>query len=623
MPPSSHANPSRPSRPTARETPADPVPEEQWNIHKETIQDLYIDQKKRLQDVRDTMERDHRFKASKAQYLKQLRHWGISKNTRRDHHAPPVEDEPGDKRQCTRAAADTDSAPELAAPAVNMNISDFNPVVVSAGNGEPQPNVFPSNFDNMTQGGYVPTTGNGYSGSQSQMAMADPQTLPQEYFDDTSLFQPGHWMDQGGNIPLGASSAPGFNLSNAHYASGPMNIITEGNVQSSQHAHPTPGGGVSSCPVSNKLRQPIHQAAQAGNLRSVKFLLKVAPECAQIKGEGDVTPLWIAAQGGYLNIVELLLSYQVDVQVPIADSLRTPIHQAAQEGHFDVVKRLLEAGADHDPRDKNGISPLWSAAQQGYSRIVKLLLDKGASTETASKDGERRPIHQAAQNGHVEVVRVLLEAKAESNPEEQSFNNETPSPFLLAAQNGNVSIGFLLIKRGANKEFAMGSSKRQPIHQATQSGHADFVRLLIDQKVNVDSREEKGWTPLMIAAQEGYLEIVKDLLGAHVNVNAEEKDGATALWIASQQGHIDVVRKLYESGAKIISVNDSKRRPIHQAAQNGHLDMVKYLVNECGEDVNAEDSQKATPLVLASQGEDDKGVEMMEFLHEKGARAII
>ncbi|RSL40444.1 hypothetical protein CEP53_013360 [Fusarium sp. AF-6] len=611
MAPSSHDNPSRPSRPTARETPANPVPEETWNTHRQTIQGLYKGQNMRLQDVMETMERDHAFKASKAQYLKQLRHWGISKNNKRDHHAPSAEDELGDKRQCTRAAEDT---PELAVPAVNVNVSDFNPVVASTSHSEPQPNIFTSEFDNMTQAGYVPTTENGYSGSQPQMPMADPQ----EYIVDL-----GPWMSQGGYIPPGASSGTGFNLSNELYTSNPMNIIAEGNAQSSQHACPTLKGGVSSCPVSNKPRQAIHQAAQAGNLRGVEFLLKAKPQCAHIKGDGDVTPLLIAAQGGYLSIVELLLSHNVDVQVPITDSRRTPIHQAAQEGHFDVVKKLLEYGADHDPRDKNGISPLWSAAQQGYSKIVKLLLDKGASTETASKDGERRPIHQAAQNGHVEVVRVLLEAKAESNPEEQSFNNETPSPFLLAAQNGNVSIGWLLIKRGANKEFAMGSSKRQPIHQATQNGHADFVRLLIEQSVNIESREEKGWTPLMMAAQEGYLEIVKDLLGAGANVNAEEKDRATALWIASQQGHIDVVRKLRESGAKVISANGSKRRPIHQAAQNGHLNVVKYLVNECEEDVNAEDNQKATPLVLASQGEGDMRVEIMEFLCENGAKVII
>lgn len=112
------------------------------------------------------------------------------------------------------------------------------------------------------------------------------------------------------------------------------------------------------------------------------------------------------------------------------------------------------------------------------------------------------------------------EPEQRPTPKKTSFNKEIPSPFWLAAQNGNVAIGKLLIERGANQAFAIGSSKRQPIHQATQNGYVDFVGLLIEQRVNVDAREQNGWTPLMLAAQGGYVEIINQLLEASASVNA-------------------------------------------------------------------------------------------------------
>ncbi|KAI0456354.1 ankyrin repeat-containing domain protein [Xylaria acuta] len=174
---------------------------------------------------------------------------------------------------------------------------------------------------------------------------------------------------------------PGFNLYDPPSTRDPMNILAEGsallaewNAQSSQAHPPT-------------RRQPIHQAAQAGNFGNVKYLLERAPHCAHALGPDNVTPLWCAPQGGFLNIVELLLNYKVDVQVSLPKSGRTPIHQAAQEGHFEVVKALLDQGAEPDSRDRDEISPLWSAAQLGHHKIVKLLLEKQASTERPPRMG--------------------------------------------------------------------------------------------------------------------------------------------------------------------------------------------------------------------------------------------
>ncbi|KAJ8131144.1 hypothetical protein O1611_g2481 [Lasiodiplodia mahajangana] len=366
---------------------------------------------------------------------------------------------------------------------------------------------------------------------------------------------------------------------------------------------------------------PIHYAVLAGNLDSVKVLVGYANRCASAIGPDNTTPVWIAAKYGYLDIINFLLSLGVDVEIACTATGRTPIHQAAEEGHFEVVKALLDYGALPDQRDSNGVSPLWSAAREGHHEILKLLLDKQASTETAFKDAARRPIHRAVDDEHTEMLRLLIEAGAEANP--QRFKEELASSLRLAARNRNFAIGELLIRHLENLEFSLKPSHCQTTHQVAKGGHTDPIRLLFKENRSIDARDYDGWTPLMVAAQEGHHKIVTELLGHGSDVNAKSKNCVTALWVASRGGYIDIVKELHKHGARVLPTEGSKRLPIHEAAQSGHLDVVKYLVDECAADVNAEDGEKATPLILASQGKDKKSAQILGFLCEKGAKAAI
>ena len=53
----------------------------------------------------------------------------------------------------------------------------------------------------------------------------------------------------------------------------------------------------------------------------------------------------------------------------------------------------------------------------------------------------------------------------------------------------------------------------------------------------------------MMASQNGHLDVVRVLLDKGAEVNAKRIDGTTALMVASQNGHREVVRELLEKGA--------------------------------------------------------------------------
>lgn len=73
------------------------------------------------------------------------------------------------------------------------------------------------------------------------------------------------------------------------------------------------------------------------------------------------------------------------------------------------------------------------------------------------------------------------------------------------------------------------------------------VLLTKDFEIDVEARDEAGWTPLHLAVEAGSLHAVRSLLKAGADVNKPEVSyGRTALHIAVENGHIEIVKYLLE-----------------------------------------------------------------------------
>jgi ankyrin repeat protein len=71
------------------------------------------------------------------------------------------------------------------------------------------------------------------------------------------------------------------------------------------------------------------------------------------------------------------------------------------------------------------------------------------------------------------------------------------------------------------------------LHFATQEGHTEIAKLLIEKGAGVNAKDKYNEnTPLHMAVQEGYTEIAKLLIEKGADVNTLNKDGNTPLHIA-------------------------------------------------------------------------------------------
>lgn len=137
-----------------------------------------------------------------------------------------------------------------------------------------------------------------------------------------------------------------------------------------------------------------------------------------------------------------------------------------------------------------------------------------------------------------------------------------------------------LLKRGFDPN-TIDPSGRQGLFMALQDGSLKVAEALIAwPKTNVEWRNAKGESPLMIAAIKGHKELVRALIQRDADVN---KPGWTPLHYAATGGHVDIILMLLEEHAYIDAESPNKSTPLMMAAMYGSTAAVRTLL-EAGAD---------------------------------------
>jgi len=132
----------------------------------------------------------------------------------------------------------------------------------------------------------------------------------------------------------------------------------------------------------NILDNPFLYASAEGLLEILKLTIDAKADTRLTNRFGG-TALIPAAERGHVEVVNELLT-RTDVDVNHVNRLGwTALLEAIILGnggtrHTEVVRLLVEAGADVNLADANGVAPLSHAQQRGYGQIVKSLRKAGA-----------------------------------------------------------------------------------------------------------------------------------------------------------------------------------------------------------------------------------------------------
>ena len=195
-------------------------------------------------------------------------------------------------------------------------------------------------------------------------------------------------------------------------------------------------------------------------------------------------------------------------------------------GEPDVVRALIEAGADIDAENDEGMTPLMWAVM------------------TDTPDRENRVFSQEKEQKRIAIALDLIAGGANVNITcfSPRWMKWTPLLFASCEPDRNAPLISSLISAGAGVNAGTMEDITPLFHAAAYSRHSSTVRELIraGAEVNAYGKEEgrEGWTPLLYALASSCrsLPVVREILKSGADPNTAIRGGVTPLMFAAAIG---------------------------------------------------------------------------------------
>lgn len=370
---------------------------------------------------------------------------------------------------------------------------------------------------------------------------------------------------------------------------------------------------------------PLFIATRLGDLALLDLLLTRG---AQVDGRDlryGQTPLMLAVRAGNTVAVQRLLAAGADLdaqslpgeehkrvlpsEVPVGTSqgvginrsglpdrgmrypitgMKTPLLFATREGNLALVRLLVEAGADIEKADANGITPLINAILN-YSVVS---------------------VKRAPQSEHFKIAHYLIEAGANVNA--QDWYGQTP--LWVAVDMRNLEMRVTDTTNFVDREEAYA------LIEALLAQGADpnpRIKEFPPERRFIAGTGFNGWvdmtgqTPFLRAAIAGDLKVLRALLDHGADPNLTTLDGTSPLMVAAgvswavaetfdegPDALLETVKLTHSLGNDINGVNSMGVRAIHGAANRGSNAIIEYLAAN-GAQLDVKDNEGRTAISWA------------------------
>ncbi len=160
--------------------------------------------------------------------------------------------------------------------------------------------------------------------------------------------------------------------------------------------------------------------------------------------------------------------------------------------------------------------------------------------------------------------------------------------------------------------------------QAAENGLVEDAKVLIEAGLDINQKDNYGWTLFHSAALTDNAKIAQFLLKAGADKNAKDKYEYTPMHFAAKYGNIEVIKLLLKAGADKNVKNNHEYTPMHFAAKYGNIEVVKLLL-KAGADLSVKNNCAETPLDTAYRRliDDQKEKDESKKLKEKERRDLL
>jgi ankyrin repeat protein len=254
----------------------------------------------------------------------------------------------------------------------------------------------------------------------------------------------------------------------------------------------------------------------------------------------------------------------------------TALSFAAREGRLEAARLLIDAGADVNAADANGIGPLLMAISNRHTPVATLLLARGANPNAADWWG-RTPLWSAVDMRNLDLDSRTLENGVERAPVLDLID-------ALIAKGADVNARVKEFPPQRRYMMPLGSlawvdfTGQTPFVRAALSADVPLMKLLLSKGADPTIATFNGTTALMAAAGVNW-------------VIGQTYSESPAMWM-------DAVKLCLELGGDVNAVNAMGLAAVHGAANRGSDDIIELLARH-GARLDIKDKEGRTPMTWA------------------------
>lgn len=235
----------------------------------------------------------------------------------------------------------------------------------------------------------------------------------------------------------------------------------------------------------------------------------------QVKFSDETLFLNACANGDIDECERMLKDRLVDINVTTSDGL-TGLHEAAICGNPAMVEYLINHGANVDCCDNEGWTPLHAAASLGQVQIVQILLDHNADVTIVNC--ENLLAYDLARNDQVQAIigeRLQgIDIDQLRSQEERAIQEDIER----------------WIKTGQYDERSHPVTNATVLHVLAAKGYVKLMKRILESpvlknQINLEARDNEGYTPLLAASFWVQNEIVELLIENGANIFAQADNG--------------------------------------------------------------------------------------------------
>ena len=289
--------------------------------------------------------------------------------------------------------------------------------------------------------------------------------------------------------------------------------------------------GVTAKADNSRCDEQLLLASEKGQVVGVNSLVRAGGNVNKIDENGS-TPIYLASRNGHVGVVNSLIQAGSDVNIKNLKE-HTPLQTASEQGHEEVVRCLIRAGGNVNTIDGNGSTLIHAASRNGHVAVVDSLIQAGGDVNIKNLN-EETPLQTASKQGqNREVVEYLVRALTEAIKEDQRGNR--PSQWTS--------------KEGQEKLVDRLLQVQGDIVKAAAKDQWEVVKFLAKARCEVNKQDGKGTTPLLRASEDGHADVVKTLIQAGGKVKKARWEGyhptpsCIKEWPCGGGGHFDPSRR--------------------------------------------------------------------------------